>query len=43
VSNPGRCQHCGMSKRADKSQLDIHYSNLHRAWLCLRCHLREPK
>lgn len=43
AKNPMRCQHCGRSKKADGDRLDTHYSNQHRAWVCLTCYLREPK
>ena len=34
---PVTCSRC-----SHNSSMDIHYSQTHRAWLCLRCHLRRP-
>jgi len=29
-------------ERCDADRCEIHYSIAHKAWLCLRCHLRWP-
>ena len=37
---PERCAHCWSKIRRDGGWLEIQYSSIAKAWLCLACHLR---